>query len=167
MRTLYRQRPEIVLQAEAHNSEILIRKVADGVLDVAFFVRGRPAGSAGGQRSGVDPLIMVASRPDLNPQFALKEGHVMSEWGASFAAAFARHFPEASLPAIRMNFGCPALACLLECGGSAYLPEQVVTEHYQRGATAQGERCAGHRPVRLCRLSWSRGTSGGCGGIPW
>lgn len=133
LHTLYRQRPEIALQAEAHNYEILIRKVADGVLDVAFLFEAAHQDRLVVSEVALIPLIMVASRPDLNPQAALKEGYVMGEWGASFAAAFACHFPEAPLPAIRMNFGYLALAFLLECGGSAYLPEQGVTEHISAG----------------------------------
>ena len=130
---LYRRRPEMALQVEAHNAEALIRKVADGVLDVAFLFEAAHQDRLVVSDVALIPLVLVASRPDLNPLLALKEGYVMVEWGASFAAAFARHFPEAPLPAIRMNFANPALGFLLECGGSAYLPEQLAMEHIGAG----------------------------------
>ena len=57
----------------------------------------------------------------------------MVEWGSSFTAAFARHFPDAPLPTMRMNVGHAAMAFLLECGGSAYLPESLAAEHLKAG----------------------------------
>ena len=55
----------------------------------------------------------------------------MVDWGASFAAAHARYFPDAPLPTVRMGIGRVALSFLLECGGSAYLPEDLVEEYLE------------------------------------
>lgn len=127
--TLYHHRPDIALQTEAHGSEALIKKVADGVLDVAFLFEPAHLEQLVVSEAALIPLIMVASRPGLDARTALKAGHVMVEWGSSFAAAYARHFPDAPLPTMRMSIGHVAMAFLLECGGSSYLPQQLVAEH--------------------------------------
>ena len=131
--SLYRHRPDIALQAEAHGSEVLVKKVADGVLDVAFLFEPTHQEQLVVSEVALIPLIMVAVRPGLAAHTALKEGYVMVEWGSSFIATFARHFPEAPLPTMRMNIAHVAMTFILECGGSAYLPEQLVEEYFKAG----------------------------------
>jgi DNA-binding transcriptional LysR family regulator len=131
--TLYKHRPDIALQAEAHGPEALNKKVADGGLDVAFLFEPAHLEQLAVSEVASIPLVMVASRPALDARIAIKDGYVMVEWGAAFAAAYARHFPDAPLPTMRMSIARTALTFLLECGGSSYLPEQLVAEHLKAG----------------------------------
>jgi DNA-binding transcriptional LysR family regulator len=131
--TLFRHRPDITLLTEAHGAEVLLKKAADDLLDVAFVFEPVHLERLAVNEVALIPLIMVASRPGLDARTALKEGFVMVEWGASFAAACARHFPDASLPAVRMNIGAAALEFLLECGGAGYLPEHMAAESLKTG----------------------------------
>jgi LysR family transcriptional regulator, flagellar master operon regulator len=131
--SLYHHRPDIALQAEAHGPEMLIKKVADGVLDVAFVFEAANLEQLVVSEVASIPLLMVAARPGLDARSALKEGYVMVEWGSSFTAACARHFPDAPLPSMRLNIGNVAMAFILECGGSGYLPDQLVAEHLKAG----------------------------------
>lgn len=127
--TLHHQRSDIVLQTEAHVPETLVKRVADGVLDVAFLFEPAHLESLVVSEVAQVHLILVASRPDLDVQAALKEGYVLVEWGSSFTAVHARYFPGAPTPTMRMGIGRVALSFILECGGSCYLPEPVVAEH--------------------------------------
>jgi len=131
---LYKHRSGIALQIEAHGSDVLLKKVVDGVLDVVFLFEPAHLEQLVVSEVAAIPLIMVASRPDLDVRSALKEGYVMVDWGSSFAAAFARHFPGAPIPAMRISIGHVALAFLLECGGSGYLPEHLAAEHLKAGS---------------------------------
>ena len=126
---LHKQRPDIFLQAEAHGPEVLVKKVADSVLDVAFLFEPAHLEQLVVSEVALIPLIMVAGRPGMEVRTALREGYIMVEWGSSFTATHARHFPDAPLPTMRVNTGHVAMAFLLECGGCAYLPEQLVAEH--------------------------------------
>lgn len=135
--TLYHHRPDIALQTEAHGPEVLVKKVADGVLDLAFLFEPAHLEHLVVSEVALINLILAASRPGLDAASALKEGYVMVEWGSSFSAAHARYFPEAPLPTVRMGIGHVALAFLLECGGSAYLPEELVAEHLRAGRLFQ------------------------------
>ena len=133
IQSLYKHRPDIALQAEAHGPEVLVKKVVDGVLDLAFLFEPAHLEQLVVREVALIPLVMVAGRAGLEVRAALKQGYIMVEWGPSFTAAFARHFPEAPLPSMRMNIAHAALAFILECGGSAYLPEQLVAEYLKTG----------------------------------
>ena len=131
--SLYHHRPDITLQIEANGSDVLLKKVADGILDVAFIFEPVHMERLEMSEVSLIPLIMVSSRPGLDASTALKEGFVMVDWGSSVAAAFSHHFPDAPLPSIRMNIDAMSLAFLLDCGGSSYLPEELVAEYLKTG----------------------------------
>jgi DNA-binding transcriptional LysR family regulator len=130
---LYRELPGVALQAEAHGQEVLIRRLLDGALDVAFMFE--PPQMAGVEARAVADirLIMVASQPGLTATEALAEGYVMVDWGTSFAIAHARYFPDMPPPVARMGLGRMALAFVLHGGGATYLAEPMVAEHLASG----------------------------------
>jgi DNA-binding transcriptional LysR family regulator len=130
---LHRWMPEAALQAEAHGQEVLIRRLLDGALDVAFMFEPPQMAELEVREAGKIELIMVASRPGLRARAAVGEGYIMVDWGISFAISHARHFPDMPPPAVRMGLGRLALAFLLECGGAAYLAGRMVAEHLAAG----------------------------------
>lgn len=130
---LRRERPHIALQAEAHGGDVLTRRLLDGALDIAFMFE--PPQMAELLVRELEPirLILVCDRPGLSAREATGYGYVRADWGTSFAMAQARHFPDMPPPAVRVGLGRMALAFLLECGGAAYLAEQMVTDHLTVG----------------------------------
>ncbi len=131
--TLYHALPRLALQAEAHGPEVLIRRLLDGALDVAFMFEPPQMAELQVQEMALIKLIMVADRPNLTAREAVGDGYIMTDWGTSFAIAHARHFPDMPPPAVRMDLGRMALAFLLQNGGATYLAEQMVSEHLKAG----------------------------------
>lgn len=129
MHQLYDTMPRVSLQAEAHGPELLIRKLLDRALDVAFMFEPPQMAELEVREIALIRLIMVADRPNLTAREAVGNGYIMTEWGTSFAIAHARHFPDMPPPAVRMGLGRMALAFLLHNGGATYLAEQTVSEH--------------------------------------
>ncbi|GAB4509101.1 MAG: HTH-type transcriptional regulator HdfR [Sulfuricaulis sp.] len=129
MHRLYGAMPRVSLQAEAHGPELLIRKLLDRALDVAFMFEPPQMAELEVREVALIRLIMVADRPNLTAREAVGNGYIMTEWGTSFAIAHARHFPDMPPPAVRMGLGRMALAFLLHNGGATYLAEQTVSEH--------------------------------------
>ncbi len=130
---LYNAIPRVALQAEAHGPELLIRKLLDRALDVAFMFEPPQMAELEVREAASIKLIMVADRPRLSAREAVGHGYIMAEWGTSFAIAHARHFPDMPPPAVRMGLGRMALAFLLHNGGATYLAEQMVNEHLAAG----------------------------------
>jgi DNA-binding transcriptional LysR family regulator len=133
MHRLYGTMPRVALQAEAHGPEILIRKLLDHALDVAFMFEPPQVAELEVREVALIKLIMVADRPGLSAREAVGNGYIMADWGTSFAIAHARHFPDMPPPTVRMSLGRMALAFLLHNGGATYLAEQMVSEHLASG----------------------------------
>lgn len=133
MHRLYGAMPRVALQAEAHGPELLIRKLLDRALDVAFMFEPPQMAELEAREVASIKLIMVADRPRLSAREAVGSGYIMAEWGTSFAIAHARHFPDMPPPAVRMGLGRMALAFLLHNGGATYLAELMVSEYLAMG----------------------------------
>jgi DNA-binding transcriptional LysR family regulator len=133
MHRLYADMPRVALQAEAHGPEMLIRKLHDHALDVAFMFEPPQMAELEAREVASIKLIMVADRPQLSAREAVGHGYIMTDWGTSFAIAHARHFPDMPPPAVRMGLGRMALAFLLHHGGATYLAEQTANEHLASG----------------------------------
>ena len=133
MHRLYGTMPRVALQAEAHGPEILIRKLLDHALDVAFMFEPPQVAELEVREVALIKLILVADRPGLSAREAVGNGYIMADWGTSFAIAHARHFPDMPPPTVRMSLGRMALAFLLHNGGATYLAEQMVSEHLASG----------------------------------
>lgn len=130
---LRRERPHIALQAEAHGADVLTRRLLDGALDIAFMFEPPQMAELLVRELAPIRLMLVADRPGLTAKEATGAGYVRADWGTSFAMAQARHFPDMPPPAVRVGLGRMALAFLLECGGAAYLAEQMIVEHLSSG----------------------------------
>ncbi len=131
--TLYRELPRVALQAEAHGPEVLVRRLRDRALDIAFMFEPPQMAELEAREVALIKLIMIADRPQLGAHEAVGRGYIMADWGTSYAIAHARHFPDMPPPAVRMGLGRMALSFLLNNGGATYLAEQVVNEYLQSG----------------------------------
>ncbi|MDE2089734.1 MAG: LysR family transcriptional regulator [Gammaproteobacteria bacterium] len=129
---LHRGLPDLVLQAEAHGMETLMRRLLDGMLDVAFTFEPPQLAELQVQEVASLKLIMVSTRRGLSARQALEQGYVMVDWGSSFLTQHARHFPDLPMPSVRVGLGRMALAFLLNCGGAAYLVEPMVRDYLRR-----------------------------------
>ena len=97
--------PEIILNAEAHGTEALLRRVADRSLDVAFMFEAPQAGGLCASEVTAIRLLMVASRSNLGVQQAVQDSYVLVDWGTAFALAHAQHFPDIPSPVMRTELG--------------------------------------------------------------
>ncbi len=118
--------PHLVLTAEVHSPDQLLRRLLEGSLDLAFTFEPPQAARFAVSEVMCIPLVLVASRAGLGVEAALGEGYVLVDWGSSFADAHALHFPDLSTPRMRLGLGRMALAFLQARGGAAYLAESMV-----------------------------------------
>lgn len=130
---LYHELPGVALQAEALSPEVLIRRLRDGALDIAFLFEPPQMADLQVREVALIKLIMVADRPGLGAREAVSRNYIMTHWGTSFAVAHARHFPDMPPPAVRMGLGRMAQAFVLHNGGATYLAEQMASEFLESG----------------------------------
>ncbi len=130
---LHRNLPELALSVEVHDVEGLLRRLRDGTLDLTFMFESPQITELTVEAIVNVHLVMVSSRPGLSSSEAVRDHYVLVDWGTSFAMAHAKHFPEMSSPVIRMGLGRLAHGYLLDCGGSAYLAESMVSRDISEG----------------------------------
>lgn len=97
---------------------------------------GRTAEALHLTQAGVSARIeqlMVTSHEAITLNEALETDYVMVDWGLAHTLQHRRSFPDAPEPNIRLAQAKMALAFLLNAGGSAYLPVQIVAPHIGAG----------------------------------
>lgn len=125
-------RPEIALIAESHSPEMLIRRLLDGVLDLAFMLEPAQIDVLNVREVTTISLRLVSTQPGLDVEEALGEGYLMVDWGLAHALTHRRLFPDAPEPLTRLATARMAISYMLAIGGSAYVPLQTV-EHELTG----------------------------------
>ena len=116
------------VHAEVHGSEVLIKRLVDGLLDVVFMFESLQMPEIMVEEICPIQLIMVSSREDITASQAVAENYVFVDWGTSFSITHAQHFPDIAPPKLHVQLGRLAKSFLMNCGGSAYLAEAMVQE---------------------------------------
>ena len=125
--------PSVALQAEAYNTDELVRRLVDDLLDLVVLFEPPQIPDIGVRQIGKVELVLVSSAPGLSLDDAMNDGYIMIDWGISFSQEHARRFPDLPAPAARIGLGSLGLAFLRRRGGAAYLPESVVSEDITSG----------------------------------
>ncbi len=123
-----KQYPLLAIIAESHTPEILVRRLLDGLIDVAFMSEPPQLELIKTEEVAIIDLHMVSSFENLELTRALESGYIMVDWGLSYALRHRQLFPEAPEPLLRVGQARIALEHMLELGGTAYLPLRIVKD---------------------------------------
>lgn len=131
---LHTSRPALALQAEAGSQDMLVRKLLDGALDLAFMWEPPQMAELELEEIGQIRLVLVSTSAGQSAEQALRNNYIKVDWGTSFSIAHARHFPDIPPPVLRVSHARMALALLLQDkGAAAYIAEPMVQEHLTNG----------------------------------
>ena len=126
---IYRAYPTLGIRAEESTPLRVVEKLEQNMIDVGFLYDTPRLREVGVEEVATLPLVMVSSRPGQRAEQAVGDGYIRVEWGTAFASVHEGHFPQRLLARGRVNSGRIALNLLLECGGAAYLPRDIVAPH--------------------------------------
>jgi DNA-binding transcriptional LysR family regulator len=127
-----RDMPETALQVEAGTADLMIRKLVDGVIDLAVLFEPPQMLELEYRELGCINLVLASTQRGQTLDKAFESGYIMVDWGTAFAHAHARHFPDMSAAVLHVNLGALALRYLQHADGAAYLPEQMLTSTNSR-----------------------------------
>lgn len=130
---LVARQPALGLRLEVLEAARMHQRVVEGTLDLAFVFDFPPAADCAARQVASLALILVASRPRLSAEEAVRGDYVRVDWGASFAVAHAQRFPELGAPRLHMALGRMAWLYIRSRGGAAYLPRPLVAEDLAAG----------------------------------
>ncbi|MBD3671636.1 MAG: LysR family transcriptional regulator [Gammaproteobacteria bacterium] len=134
---LYSNMPELGIRADTMKADDIHRAVLENRLDIGFVFEPAHHDELIFHELVSVELILTSSHKDRGIEQALSDGYIMVDWGTSFAIQHAHAYPEAPPPRLHISMGRNALACLLNCGGSAYLARGMVKHHLAKGELFQ------------------------------
>lgn len=126
--SIRRQLPDTGMRTDTMKAEEIHRALMENRIDLGFVFEAAQYDEFTMHELPVIELVLVATEPGVDTVTALDDGYILVDWGTSFSIQHAKAFPDAPAPTLHMSMGRHALACLLECGGSAYLPRAMVDE---------------------------------------
>jgi DNA-binding transcriptional LysR family regulator len=126
--------PGITLSAEVMTNEVLVRRIRDRTLDLAFSFESSQLPEIQVTDIATIALVMVSTHAGLDWQAAMsRRDYALVDWGTGFAIAHAQAFPDVAPPRFRFGLGRLAHAFVIGHGGSLYLPEAVVEDDLRVG----------------------------------
>lgn len=130
---LYLTMPQLGLRIEESSPVRLIDKLERGLVDLGFIYEQPKLNNVVVEEVKSIPMQLVSSKATGDVSEAISEGYIRVEWGSVFDKLHENLFPQRPLAPVRVNSGRIALGMMLNCGGAAYLPEQVIREHIANG----------------------------------
>ena len=119
---------KLSMHAEVHGSEVLVKRLVDGMLDLAFMFEAIQTPELLVEEICQINLIMVSSQSGTTAAHAVANNYVFVDWGTSFSITHAQHFPDMPPPRLHVQLGRLAQSFLDNCGGTAYLADAMVQE---------------------------------------
>jgi DNA-binding transcriptional LysR family regulator len=126
----YEQNPEVILRAEAHKQDILLRRLLDRTMDLTFVYESAKHSDIKSVKLTQVELVLVTTKPSQITQNTELQKYVAIDWGTSFNIAFAKEFGNTPV-ILHTSLARIALEFLLRHNGCAYLPRQMVDEYLE------------------------------------
>ncbi len=130
---IYIDQPHISLVAEILSREQLTRQLLERTLDVAILFDPPKVEELKIESLHMFKLIPVTTFQNQITSPAEVKRYIMIDWGTSFINWHAKEVTGISIPAIRTSTARIALDLMLQCGGSAYLPDMLAKPFIEQG----------------------------------
>jgi DNA-binding transcriptional LysR family regulator len=130
---IYIDQPQISLIAEILSREQLTRQLLERTLDVAILFDPPKVEELKIESLHMFNLVPVTTfQNDITVPSEVQR-YIMIDWGTSFINWHAKEVTDISIPAIRTSTARIALDLMLQCGGSAYLPDMLARPFIDQG----------------------------------
>ena len=130
---IYLDQPQISLVAEILSREQLTRQLLERTLDVAILFDPPKVEELKIESLHMFNLVPVTTFQNKIETPADVQRYIMIDWGMSFINWHAKAVSGIAIPAIRTSTARIALDLMLQCGGSAYLPDMLVKPFIEQG----------------------------------
>jgi DNA-binding transcriptional LysR family regulator len=128
LNNLLSRNDNLSVHAEVHGSEMLVKRLVGGMLDVAFVFEAIQMPELLTEEICPINLVMVSSQSGISAGQAVANNYVFVDWGTSFSITHAQLFPDIPPPRLHVQLGRLAQSYLDNCGGTAYLADAMIQE---------------------------------------
>jgi DNA-binding transcriptional LysR family regulator len=123
--------PNVALRIEVGLSEGLMRRLAEGLIDLAVLYSPQTRPGFVTLRLLEEHLVLVSTTPRELSQW--DQTYVFVDWGPEYRAAHSQAFPDQPTQAVSVSLGALGLQHILANGGFGYFPMRVVRPYIQAG----------------------------------
>jgi DNA-binding transcriptional LysR family regulator len=126
---LHQDYPTLALTAESHDHTYLLRQLLDGALDL-IFITGPPRLAELCYTKVMDlQLTLVSDQPGRTLKEAVQTNYILVDWGEQFLLEHTQVLSHLALPQKRVNQARISLNFILNSGGAAFLPSQMIAPY--------------------------------------
>ena len=150
---LRRDMSDTALQVEAGTSDVLIRKLVEGVIDLAVLFEPPQVPGLELREPGFINLVLASTQRGQSLEQAFDSGYIMVDWGTAFAHAHARHFPDMPAAISACQPGSTRSAPFAACARRRLSSRADVDDGKQAPSAVPRQACAAYRAAGVCRLS--------------
>ena len=119
--------PGLSWRAESMGKDQIARQVLERHLDLAILFDAPKVDEMQIDKLGDIKLLPVTTFSDNSAAEAMRRQYILVDWGTAFDIQHARCFPDLAPPYLRTGSARIALELMQQSGGSAYLPETMVS----------------------------------------
>jgi len=130
---IYASQPDISLVAEILAREQITRQLLERSLDIAILFDPPKVEELKIEHLHSLELIPVSTFNQVFQSPSEVKRYIMVDWGTGFNHWHARELKEMSTPSVRTSTARIALDLMLQCGGSAYLPDVIAEPFIEQG----------------------------------
>lgn len=130
---IYALQPEISLVAEILAREHITRQLLERTLDVAILFDPPKVEELKIEHLHTFELVLVSTINEQDIANSASMRYIMVDWGTSFNAWHAKELKVLLAPKVRTSTARIALDLMLQCSGSAYLPDVLVQPFIEQG----------------------------------
>jgi DNA-binding transcriptional LysR family regulator len=127
-----REAPELAIKAEISASDVLVRQLLDGSLDLIVVFETLQLPQVISVPLATIPMVMVSNRRKQTAEHAMAGQYIFVDWSPVFSTLHLQYFPEERSSKVQTTAGRVALDLVLAMGGAAYFPEPMVRGHLAR-----------------------------------
>lgn len=127
--------PDLAIRCELGSSEVLMRQMIDGLLDIAIMYTPQTRPGLIIERLLQEHLVLVSTNPATKGP--ADPGYVYVDWGPEFRTAHSNQFPALDSPMLSVSHGPLALQHILNDGGAGYFPMRSVRSFIKEGRLHQ------------------------------
>lgn len=147
---IHQELPELALRAESYGPDFLIRRLMERTLDFALIYEPAKLTDLISVQVAQAELVLITTEKEQSIEEALNHSYVSVDWGTAFDITHAQFFQNLNPPVLHTTLAKIALEFILQQGGSAYLPLQLV-EPYLNTQLHQIEPAPViNRPIYAC-----------------
>lgn len=144
---IHQHMKELALRAEICEHNQLVKRLLDRTIDLGFMYDPPKISELELKEISVAELVLVSSQKDITVEEAINHQFISVDWGITYSLALVKFFPDMASPVLHTTLSRTALEFILSCGGSAYLPLQLIRHKLNNALFLVNEAPVFQRPV--------------------